>query len=383
LEFVKANTKNPETEKPYETPSQIIESRIDHTTSRDLNIRHYWEDQGKLFAHALNKTSKRYHSKKSYLRTMLSFFSKNHVKMEYSRGELFDILEHTKEEKTEREWIPSNEEVRLLYRMAQTARDRAILLTLYQSGLSEIDVAELRIEQLRFYDNQNGNWNMPLNEDLYFKTFREKSDFEAQTCISRECLEEIRIMLQSRGFPKEGFLFVSVHDNGLATRDINDIIKAIVERAFNGKAKEWKTKHLRDAFMNALEKAKVPTEIKCVIVGHTRQNAQKSYAVAEDTIKTLYAESFKFLTINGYGSQSRKIEELQNDFQRTKNELIELITELRTENKGLKTQLASIENKPLRQNLYILREPKTVCDTRTHTHAQREPTLGFLIEKTA
>lgn len=56
-------------------------------------------------------------------------------------------------------------------------------------------------------------------------------------------------------------------------------------------------------------------------------------------------DAFKFLTINGYGSQSRKVEELAQKFDSQTKTLMELITELREENKGLKLQLASIENK--------------------------------------
>jgi integrase len=330
FDFVRETTK-------YKTPSQIIDARIEQTASKDMNERRQFEDIGKLFAHALNKTEYAFNTKKSYLRTMLSFFSKNHVRLEYSRGELFDILEHTARDKRQ-EWIPSNEEIRVIYRMANTSRDRAILLTLYQSGLSEVDVCSMQVEQFHFYD-QNGNWSIPLNEDMYLSWFREKSDVPVQTCLSREALEEIRIMLQSRGFPKEGKLFLSVHGQPLDTRAVNDIMKAIVTKAFNGKSELWRTSHLRDAFMNGLEKAKVPSEMKDVFVGHTRLGAKKSYAVSEDTIKSLYSEAFKFLTINGYGSQSRKIEELEVKFTEQLTAMTEIMTELRTENKTLKQQL--------------------------------------------
>lgn len=335
LDFVRETTK-------YKTPSQIIDARIEQTASKDMNERRQFEDIGKLFAHALNKTEYAFNTKKSYLRTMLSFFGKLHLKLEYSRGELFDLLEHTAKDKTQK-WIPSNEEIRVLYRMAKTSRDRAVLLTLYQSGLSPIDVASLRIEQLNLYDDK-GNWRLPISEDLYLYWFREKSDVPVQTCISRECLEEIRIYLQNRGFPKEGELFLSVHNEPLDTRGINDIITEIVKRAFNGKAKLWKTHHLRDSFMNALEKAKIPTEMKDVFVGHTTGTAKDSYGKSEDTIKALYLEAFKFLTINGYGSQSRKVEELEVKFTEQLRVMTEIITEVKKERDSFKQELASLRS---------------------------------------
>jgi septal ring factor EnvC (AmiA/AmiB activator) len=93
-------------------------------------------------------------------------------------------------------------------------------------------------------------------------------------------------------------------------------MKEIVARAFNGKAKEWQTKHLRDAFMNGLLQARLPQELKDAMVGHKRQGARDSYAITELTIKTAYSESFKYLTINGFGSTNRKVEELN---QKTDN----------------------------------------------------------------
>jgi site-specific recombinase XerD len=230
---------------------------------------------------------------KSHIRTVMSFFSKTGVKLSFSRGEL--KVNPSEKDKVLREWIPSNEEIRLLYRMAKDARDRAILLVLYQSGFSEVDVAAMKIEDFGFY-NEKGDWAIGVNEDVYHARLREKTN--------------IRIMLQSRGFPQKGTLFVSFRSQPLGVRGINDAIKEVVARAFSGKAKAWQTKHLRDAFMNGLLQARLPQELKDVMVGHKRQGARDSYAITELTIKTAYLESFKFLTINGYGSANRKLEEL-------------------------------------------------------------------------
>ncbi len=331
LEFVKATTK-------YRTPSEIIESRHEQKRSTDQNQVRYWEDVGKKFALALNKENYRVNTKISFLRTTMSFFSKHHARLEYSRGELFGLLEPTQEEKASKEWIPTNEEIRLLYRMASSARDRAIILTLYQSGFSEIDLTEMRIQDFPFYD-EKGSWKIPLSEDVYHERLREKTNIAQKTCISREALEEIRIMLQQRGFPKEGSLFVSMkQQRTLDVREIHDILKQLVERAFNGKVKLWKTKHLRDAFMNALLQARIPQEVKDSMVGHKREGAREAYGLTEQTIKTAYSEGFKFLTINGFGSQSRKIEELEKQFTEQLRTMTQIMTELKNENVQLKAQ---------------------------------------------
>ena len=187
----------------------------------------------------------------------------------------------------------------------------------------------MNIDDFKFYDAV-GNWNIPITDDVYHKRRREKTNVWVQTCISREALEEIRIMLQSRGFPKTGFLFVSFRDQQLGVRGINDSMKEIVNRAYNGRSKEWQTKHLRDAFMNGLQQAKIPAELKDTFVGHQRQGARKDYAITELTIKLAYTDAFKFLTINGYGSQSRKIEEIYNVVGKQQRQIEELTQQLNT-----------------------------------------------------
>ena len=47
---------------------------------------------------------------KGYIRTVMSFFSKNGAKLQFSRGEL--EIEPSEKDNVFKEWIPSNEEVR-------------------------------------------------------------------------------------------------------------------------------------------------------------------------------------------------------------------------------------------------------------------------------
>jgi predicted ribosome quality control (RQC) complex YloA/Tae2 family protein len=94
--------------------------------------------------------------------------------------------------------------------------------------------------------------------------------------------------------------------------------------------------------MNGLHQGHVTQEIKDAMVGHKREGARNDYAITELTIKTAYSEAFKYLTINGYGSQSCKVEELNQKFDAQTKTLMELITELREENKQLKAQLSEL-----------------------------------------
>ena len=324
-----------------QTPTEIINSRLEQLTTNDLLKRRYWEMQVIKYKNNLEEKNLRMATVHGHIRTIMSFFSKNGVKLLFSRGEL--KINPSEKDKVDSEWIPENEEVRILYRLCDNARDRAVLLTLYQSGFSEVDVASMCIETFPFYDDK-GDWAIPSTEDLYQKRRREKTNQWQQTCISREALEEIRIMLQSRGFPKEGYLFVSFRGEQLGVRGINDMLKAVVTKAFNGKAKLWKTKNLRDAFMNGLHQGKISTEMKDSFCGHKREGAKNDYAITELTVKTAYSEAFKFLTINGYGSQSRKLEEIDAKFTTQLKAITDLLTEVKGERDALKAELAEIKN---------------------------------------
>jgi integrase len=326
LEYVEAQTQ-------CKTPSDIITSRLEHLTSQDIIKRRYWEMQTVKFKNYLESKNLRMATVHGYIRTVMSFFSKNGVKLLFSRGEL--KINPSEKDQVYSEWIPDNETVRLLYRLCDSARDRGILLMLYQSGFSEVDVGNMNVEDFAFYD-ERGDWQLKPNEDLYCQRRREKTNIWQKTMVSRECLEELRVYLQSRGFPKKGYLFLSFRDQQLGVRGINDMLKSVVKKGFNGRVKEWKTKHLRDAFMNGLLQAKVTQEVKDSMVGHKRQGAREDYAITEQTIRVAYDSAFKFLTVNGFGQTSRKIEELEHKFDAQTKTLMEMLTEIREENKQLK-----------------------------------------------
>ena len=117
---------------PYKSPSEIIQSRIENLTSQDMIKRRFWEQQVVKYKNNLETENLRMATIHGKIRTVMSFFAKSGVKLLFSRGEL--KINPSEKDKVDNEWIPSNEEVRLLYRLAENARGRAVLLTLYQSG---------------------------------------------------------------------------------------------------------------------------------------------------------------------------------------------------------------------------------------------------------
>ena len=217
-------------------------------------------------------------------------------------------------------------------------RDKCLLLILAQSGFSEVDIQELKIEEII------NLYGMTVNEHYVITKNREKTNFEQCTCLSYEFLHDLRNLLAEDGNPTKGFIFVpqtrqdieitegmtkddiekarleakEKRSNHIDPRRINEAISKLAEDTFGKeciqgtdklKAEVFQTKALRSFYNSALLRAKVqPQEIKDVMMGHNRNGALKNYAYDDITIKEHYINVFEFVSVNGL--QSR--EDLKN-----------------------------------------------------------------------
>lgn len=295
------------------SPSEIIKSRLQHLTSQDISKRQYWEQQVIKYMHSLEKDNLRVATIHGYLRSVQSFFSHNGVKLQFARGQL--KAEPTEEEKTSRKWVLINEEVRVVYRHCKTARDRTLLLVAYQSGFLPADIENMKIENFRFYDDE-GKWKLDETEHYYHYQMREKTNQYQCTMISCECISDIKMMLKEREYPKNGSLFIGMtkKKEGLKAREINDVMKRIIKRAYPKRIGEFKTKNLRDSYDSALLAGHLQSEIKDLMMGHKRKGARNAYGSPESlepAINEAYKRIWKFLAINGFGSTSHKLDELK------------------------------------------------------------------------
>jgi len=321
-----------------QTPSEIIESRLQHLTTTNIAKRQFWEQQLIKYMHFLEGKGLRSDTIKGYLRSVQSFFSHNGCKFLFARGQLKP--EPTEKEKTERKWVATNEEIRKVYRYAKTPRDRSLILIMYQSGFLPADIENMKIENFSFYD-KDGKWQIPETEHYYHYQRREKTNEYQCTMISYEAIADIKMMLSERGFPQKGRLFVSFRDKPLDAREINLAIKSIVERAFPHKIKQWKTKNLRDSYDSALLAGQIPQEHKRLMMGHKRRGSESRYGTPESlepAIREAYKTVWRFLAVNGFGTPSHKVDLLEKEFREKYSELGELVGELRSEIKTLEEE---------------------------------------------
>jgi site-specific recombinase XerD len=295
------------------TPTEQFLKRVKDLQSSNPKERGFFEDKVVEFKNLLITQNLKPSSISCTLVPVLSFFSAHRVPLRFKRGEL--KVDSRAEDKVIKEWIPSNLQVKQIYQHGDT-RDRALLLCLYQSGFSETDVSGLNVEDLPNIQQHEGHYQISL--------YRDKTDVLQRTCISEECVHDIKELLKEREnrgqlkTDKNGKtpLFISQKGERLTVRFINDAIKEMVGKTYGEeKSAEFKTKSLRDAYNDALLKANLTQEIKDTLFGHKREGAREKYAISQDTILDAYDKAFQFLSVN-HGTQARKDIETVRDQMR-------------------------------------------------------------------
>jgi integrase len=296
------------------SPTEQIEKRLQDLTSTDLTKRTFFENKFRAYKEMLEGTG-RFNalSVQTMLRTVASFFSRNDLNLSLKKGDWKSTL------KTEviHKFKLALDDVKAMYTHA-SLRDKCLLLVLAQSGFSEVDVSELKIEDIK------GLYEMPQTEHYFIEKPREKTGEIQATCLSYEFLHDLRALLAESGNPIEGYIFTSqTKDKGsqIETRRINEAMKNLAKKTFDKeKAKQFKTKALRSFYNSALLRGGIKGEIKDVMMGHKRLGARGHYAYDEFTIKEAYKSAFENLSINGI--QSREdLAELRNRAEAQSREL--------------------------------------------------------------
>lgn len=285
------------------TPTEIINKRMHDTTSLNITERCFFEDKFRAYKESMENagthTDSWIHDR---LKVASSFFTRNGLKMSYKKGDWKSTQKQGVIEKKEK---LTQEDIKRIYGHANL-RDKCLLLILAQSGFSEIDISELKIEDIQ------GLYDMPINEHYVIEKKRDKSVIVQATCLSYEFLHDLRALLAESGNPSQGYIFTSKTVNkGLEpidTRRINEIIKALIEKTFKDnpeKAKKLQTRSLRSFYNGAIlgVKPALAQEIKDLLMGHDRGGARNNYQYNDETIKEAYISAFENLSINGLQSR--------------------------------------------------------------------------------
>ena len=180
------------------SPTELIKMKVEDLQTKDPTQKGRVEDLVIQFKQFLETQNYKRSTITTTINRVQSFFSHNRVRLVFARG---DLKVHIAEsEKVTKEWILDNIEIRALYSVADI-RDKSLLLMLYQSGLSPIDVVSFNKEDLKGIEETEGHY--------YLDVFREKTDIPQKTCISYECVHDLKLWLRQRGNLKTKALFTS------------------------------------------------------------------------------------------------------------------------------------------------------------------------------
>jgi site-specific recombinase XerC len=272
-------------------PDQIIESRMKDLSSSDPKTRFKWEQKVLEYKAYLENQKIKPWTVHTYLTAVLSFFSRNRVKLQFRRGDIGNP------KPTRHEWIPSNTQVRMVYQIA-SLRDKIGLLLAYQCGLNPIDIESLNIEEMPIYDSEG---KVDIMEHHYFEVDRSKSGMLTQTCLSNELLHDIDLHLRGRGYPKQGALLISHKGDRLSGKDLNTALKGYFKLAIGKEGEKFHITKLRKAYQNALDNT--PTVSKNyseIMMGHSLGVTGHYSKPSGQEIKTSYDQVFPKLSVNGY-----------------------------------------------------------------------------------
>ena len=307
------------------TPTEQINKRMHDLISTEITERTFFEDKWRQYKESLENSGTNSDSKvHDRIKAVSSFFTRNSLPLALKKG---DWNSTQKQEVITPKLKLNLDDIKRMYGHANL-NEKCLLLILSQSGFSEVDISEQRIEGIK------GLYTMPINEHYVIEKPREKTNHIQATCLSYEFLHDLRDLLAERGNPTSGFIFTSqTKEKGIANigvRRINESMKALFEKTFGEeKAKEFQTKALRSFYNSALLRAKIqPQEVKDLMMGHDREGARANYSYDSETIREAYIMAFEHLSINGL--QSREdLKNIKAEFHETIGKQQQQIGDLR------------------------------------------------------
>jgi len=356
------------------TPSEQLAKRKEDLKNEDEKIQRYFEQKLIEYGKEIMKEGIRKKTGEQYLIAPRSFFSHHYLALKFRRGEISKALEEIEEIKNSKKpkWVLDRIEYRALFNVCET-RDRPLVVILGSTGLSPIDVANLRIESLRIYERDRAGNIIDVTENpVYGEKPRDKTGILQQFVLGSETMFYLKPLLIERGYPERGHLLMTRNRNAYTSRSINDRMQTLAERAYGPeRAKEFQTKNLRDFFQNGLLLAKVNEKVIDSMMGWKKESAKQHYYISEEIILEAYNEAKGYWSVNGERQSNERVMKLEHNLNKQKElnlGILELIKDLRDQNLNL-----SAENTKLRiayQN-DLGRDPGEIDLQTTETEATR------------
>jgi len=245
------------------------------------------------------------------------------------------------------------EQVKILIDHARTPRDRAIILTLFQSGM---DVSTLCSLRYRGVAEGLKNEEHPLKLELY----RKKSGTEYYTFLGKDAVESIKTYLadaKARGkkFQHDTPLFLKERGKkGLTTNLVQNMMRnvalksGLVDEKNNGRAFNPLGPHaLRESFGSIMINSGVPDTVVDFWLGHAIGEMAEAYkSVQAESLKKMYLERERLISISTPKVDVEELEtKLRAEVEQQNRQLQVMVNSLVTENMDLKNRVRSAEQK--------------------------------------
>jgi len=273
-----------------ETPDDILEARKADLKSDDNKQQFRFEHLVKVWYHQLydeyEKAGKSTESAFNYFRTAQSFFARNRYPLRYRRKEL------KKPKKKIKRIALDIDDLREAYGMIEDIRDRALFTVALQSGLSPVDVCELKWEELIDPKTEK------LKEaPIHIQGYREKTTSRFQSCLGYDAVSELKRLWILNEQPLSGLIFKTVHGTPMTTRYVNEALTPTIKKIIP----KFQVKMLRDFYHDALERANLPKDVLNRMFGHEIVGAGSEYLQSPHTIMEAYERAYIYLSVDGHG----------------------------------------------------------------------------------
>jgi integrase/recombinase XerD len=274
--------------------------------------------------------------------------------------------------------IVDNEKVRILLQYTTSLRDRAMILTLFQSGM---DVSTLISLNYRHIKNGLDTDEHPLQLNL----FRLKTGIEYFSFLGRDAINAIQAYL--RDMRTKGITF---HENTplfikaiytttrplrLSTKAVQKILREVAHRSpfvnpdNNGKDFNPLSPHaLRESFGSIMSMKGVPDTIVDFWLGHAIGEMANAYKrVQPEELRRVYAEREIFISVSAPTTDienrvKQRVEQAEQKitrgFQESRDELQSIVNRLTSKNLAMDDvlQRLSTRNQQLEANFRSLNE---------------------------
>jgi integrase len=249
--------------------------------------------------------------------------------------------------------IVAAEQVKVLYDHARTPRDRAIILTNFQSGLDASTLCSMKYGDIAEGLAKNEH---PLKAELQ----RPKTGTDFYTFLGRDTVQALKAYLadmKQRGveFTHSTPLFLQNKAKvGMITDNVQDMMREVAIRAGfidqknNGHDFNPLGPHaLRESFGSIMTNSGVPDTVVDFWLGHEIGEMSQAYkSVQFDSLKKMYLDREKLLSISAQKVDVEEIrEKLRAEVDQQNKQLQIMVNSLVTENMDLKNRMQGVERK--------------------------------------